>query len=95
MEYLKELEIIHQKERKYRHHEYLRDVSKHLMAFHVNWGVDLLCETLGNRCGFIIKENYRDALQHQRNWQEDLCPNFKPPNSVILPRLYMLILFIC
>lgn len=37
-------------------------VSKHLMALHMNPGVDLLCDALENRCDPEIEENYWDAL---------------------------------
>lgn len=69
MEHLKELEKIHQKERKYRHYKHLMGVSKHMIDFYVNQGADLLCDTLENRHGSKLEENYRDALQNdQRNY---------------------------
>lgn len=69
-------------------------VSKHLMALHMNPGVDLLCGALENRCDPEIEENYRDALQNDQghsarncisDWQ-DLCPTFKHQYSTVFPR---------
>lgn len=37
-------------------------VSKHLMALHMNPGVDLLCDALENRCDPKIEKNDWDAL---------------------------------
>ena len=78
VEYLKELGKIHQKERKYRHHEQLMGVSKHdglsheSMSRSASWhsGVSLS----------KLEGNYRGALHNdQKNgiallhWPEDLC----------------------